>query len=488
MVCIIATMKSNRNPAVGDRQEKGGIREMAAIAVPMVVSQACYTFMTFTDRMFLSRLGPELMNAAMGGGLTVFMMMTFFIGLTGYATAVVAQYLGSGNKNKCAVVLTQAVIIAFAAYPLILFCRPLAHRLFDVMGVVPSQLGPQKLYFDILIFAVIVTLLRGCFSAFFSGIGKTKMVMISGLTAMCVNIGVNYILIFGKFGMPALGIRGAAYGTIIGSASGLAVLLVSYLGRENFMRFRVAASFRFNGEVMRTLLRFGYPAGLEMFLNLLAFDVMVLMFHSVGAVEATASTIVFNWDMASFVPLLGIGVGVTSLVGRYMGAGSPDTAHKATMSGVKLGMIYSAIVCILFAGFPGILASIFRPDVANSIFDAAMPVTVFMIRLAAFYVLAEAVFVVFIGALRGAGDTFWAMFISVALHWVLVPILFVMLKVLDTGLEAAWQAVVGMFLLFSIFVYLRYRSGRWRTISMVKPPEVSPVPVIMDDFHEPSDL
>ena len=72
---------------------------MIALALPMVVSQACDTVMIFTDRLFLSRLSPELMNAAMGGGLTAFMMMTFFLGLTGYATALVAQYFGREGKN-----------------------------------------------------------------------------------------------------------------------------------------------------------------------------------------------------------------------------------------------------------------------------------------------------------------------------------------------------------------------------------------------------
>ncbi|MFH1837174.1 MAG: MATE family efflux transporter [Candidatus Omnitrophota bacterium] len=473
-----------------DERKKGGIREMWAIAMPMVISHACYIIMTFTDRIFLSKLGPEYMNAAMGGGLTVFMMMTFFIGLTGYATAVVAQYLGSGRKDRCAVTLTQTIIIALAAYPVILFCRPLAYRLFDVMGIIPSQLGPQRLYFDILIYGVVITLLRSCFSAFFSGVGRTKMVMMSGLTAMTVNIIVNYILIFGKLGMPAMGIRGAAYGTIIGGTCGLAVLLLTYIGRGNRRRFGIAGSFRFDKEVMWTLFRFGYPAGLEMFLNLLAFDMIVMIFHSVSAVAATASTVVFNWDMVSFVPLLGIEVSVTSLVGRYMGAGDPRTAHKAAMSGFKMGMVYSFLVFVLFAGFPGMLAGVFRPSEASAVFDAAMSATVFMIRLAALYVLAEAVFVVFIGALRGAGDTFWAMLLSVALHWILVPILFVMLKISHAGLETAWKVVVGMFLLFSGFVYLRYKSGRWKTISMVRPhPEtIVPIPVITDDFHEPSDL
>ncbi|MFA7677829.1 MAG: MATE family efflux transporter [Candidatus Omnitrophota bacterium] len=467
---------------------KGGIREMIYIAMPMVISHACYTVMTFTDRMFLSRLGPEYMNAAMAGGLTAFMMMTFFLGLTGYATALVAQYLGSGKKDKCAVTVSQAAIIALVAYPLILFCRPLAHGLFEFMGIIPGQLTLQKIYFDILLWAVIVSLLRNCLSGFFSGIGKTKIVMISAFAAMFVNVVINYVLIFGKLGFPALGIRGAAYGTIAGGVSGLIILLVSYLGKANRREYRILESLRFDKAVMAGLLRFGYPAGLEMFLNLLAFDIVIMIFHSAGAIAATASTIVFNWDMVSFVPLLGVEVGVTSLVGRYMGARDPDTAHKVTMSGLKMGAAYSAVVFILFFGFPQFLAEIFRPINSAGIFIEAKPVIVFMIRLASIYVLVEAMIVVFIGALRGAGDTFWAMLISVSLHWVLVPVLFVLLKIYGISLEISWSVVVGIFLMFSLLVYWRYSIGKWRKIAVVSAPPIIPAVAVYDDFHESSDL
>ena len=469
--------------------KKGGIREMMGIAVPMVVSQACYTVMTFTDRVFLSKLGPEFMNAAMVGGLTVFMMMTFFMGLIGYATAVVAQYLGSGNEENCSVTLTQTVIISFIAFPVIFLCRPLAYRLFDLIGIEPSQLALQKVYLNILICAAVIPLLRWSFSAFFSGVGKTRAVMMSGLTAMTVNVGMNYVLIFGKCGLPAMGIKGAAYGTIIGGISGLAVLFFNYIGGGNLKRFNIVHSLRFDRKVMGTLLRFGYPAGVEFFLNLLALDLIIMIFHSSGAIAATAATIVFNWDMVSFVPLIGVQAGVTSLVGRYMGYGRPDIAEKATKSGFKLGMVYSGVIFILFAGFPGELAGFFAPNTGDGIFAAALPVTIFMIRLASLYVLAEALFVVYIGALRGAGDTLWAMFISVSLHWVIVPVLYVMLKISNTGLESAWKVVVGLFLLFSGFVYLRYKSGNWRKIAMMNPtPLISPTPLVTDDFHEISDL
>jgi MATE family multidrug resistance protein len=195
---------------------------------------------------------------------------------------------------------------------------------------------------------------------------------------------------------------------------------------------------------------------------------MVFTFHAHSTVTGTATTVMFNWDLVSFLPLIGIEIGVMSLVGRYMGAGSPDTAHRATMSGLKIGWVYSAVILFLFLFFPHALVDIFRPSQPDTVFAQAAPIAVFMIRTASLYVLIEAVVVVLVGALRGAGDTFWAMCISVSLHWSLVPILFVILHVLQLSPEIAWLAIVITFLLFSLLFYQRYRSGRWREIRVVR--------------------
>jgi MATE family multidrug resistance protein len=466
----------------------GGLRELLAIALPMVVSHGCDTVMTFTDRLFLSRLGPEQMNASMAGGLTTFMMMTFFLGLTGYSTALVAQYLGSGRKDRCATATTQAMLIALAAYPIILLARPLVHFAFAKTGISESQLVPQIAYFDILIYATVIGLFRNCLSSFFSGIGRTRIVMVAAVTAMAVNVGMNYLLIFGKFGFPAWGIRGAACGTIIGGVCGLCVLLASYLGPQIRRTYQVTRSLRFDREAMGTLLRFGYPAGIEMFLNLMAFNAMIMAFHAHGEATATAVTIMFNWDMVSFVPLIGIQIGVMSLVGRYMGAGDPDTAHRSAMSGLKSGWLYSAIILTFFVAFPHRMVAMFKPQELDAVFQQAAPLAVRMIRIASVYVLLEAVVVVFSGALRGAGDTFWAMRTSVTIHWLMLAILAVMLYVLGLSPVIAWAGVVISFMVFSGLFYLRYRGGKWRTIRMV----YSPTEVLATDhdldFHETPDL
>ncbi|MFA6599500.1 MAG: MATE family efflux transporter [Candidatus Omnitrophota bacterium] len=458
---------------------------MMTIALPMVVSQACDTVMIFTDRLFLSKLHPELMNAAMGGGLTVFMMMSFFLGLTGYASALTAQYLGAGRKKNCAVVTTQALLFSAAAYLPILLSRPLGHRLFAVMGIHELQLGPQKIYFDILLYGVIFSLARNCLSCFFSGIGRTGVVMTASFTAMAVNAVLNYILIFGKFGMPALGIRGAAYGTLVGGASGLFVLAAAYLRKQNRDEFSIAQAWRFDREVAKKLWRFGSSTGLEFFLNIMAFNGMVMTFHSCGLAAATAATIVLNWDMVSFVPLVGVEIGVTSLVGRYMGAGRPDIAHRSVMSGLKLALLYSSVILALFLGIPGQLIELFRPAGSDEIFNRALPTALFMLRMAAFYVLCDAVLVIFIGALRGAGDTLWAMGTSVSVHWLMVGTLTVVLRVLGRPPETGWVFLVWIFIAYSFVVFFRYRLGKWRTLRVV---EKEPVAVVVDGFHEPVDL
>ncbi|MCF7833548.1 MAG: MATE family efflux transporter [Candidatus Marinimicrobia bacterium] len=446
----------------------GGIGEMLAIALPMVISYAADTVMTFTDRMFLSRLGPEVMNAAMGGGLTSFMMMTFFLGLIGYSTALVAQYLGANRKNTCPTVTTQALFIALIAYPIILLMKPLGIKLFEIMHVSAGQMEYQIVYFNILIYGTIIGLIRAVFSSYFSGIGRTRVVMLAGILSMIVNVGVNYVLIFGKLGFPALGIRGAAYGTIIGGVSGLIVLIFAYFGKKNREEFHIMKSFRYYGQIMKKLLKFGYPPGLEFILNLFAFNLMILIFHSMGDATATATTIMFNWDNVSYIPLVGIEIAVTSLVGRYMGAQKVDIASKAALSAFKTGLMYSSVILVLFIFFPEQLVQVFKPTGASLVFEQAVPTAVFMLRVAALYVLIEAAIATCVGVLRGAGDTRWSMIASVTLHYIMVGGLFLVIKVLHMSAQIGWLVVVSVFMLFSVVFYLRYRGGKWKEIRLVE--------------------
>lgn len=445
---------------------RGGVGELVGIALPLVVSQACETVMLFTDRLFLSRVGPQYMNAAMGGGLTSFLFMTFFIGLTGYANALAAQHLGAGRRRECPLAATQAILVSVIAYPLMVACMPLGHWLFAVLGVPEAQIESQKVYFNVLLLGSLLGLLRHSLASYFSGIGSTRIVMSSAVVSMAVNVLANWILIFGRCGFPAMGIRGAAVGTILGSAAGLAVIAGTYLSRRHRQAWGVWEAMRFDRGMMCRLLHFGYPAGVELFLNMLAFNLMVLAFHSYGLQVATAVTIAFNWDLVSFVPMLGVHVGVISLAGRYMGAGLPQVAHRTTLSGLVVVTLYSGLLVALFGFFPAPLVAVFRPG-------ETAPLAVFMVRLVAVYILADAVGLVFSGALRGAGDTFVTMCLSVLSHGVLSFSTLFMVKVLQVTPRIAWSMVVVLVWGVGLAFYLRYRTGRWRHIRVI--PRHTPV-------------
>jgi MATE family multidrug resistance protein len=447
--------------------QPGGIKELLILAFPMIISTACDGVMTFTDRLFLAKLGPEQMNAAMGGGVVLQILTFFFIGLTGYSTALVAQYFGAGEKQNSPKATFQAILIALASWPVILLMKPLMIGYFDVMNIPESQIGYQVKYLNILAWGSVFSILRYAMGCYFAGIGKTKIVMTATVTAMLVNVVLDYILIFGKFGMPLMGIEGAAIATVCGSISAVIVLFYQYLRPSNVHEFSVSTSYRFDKVIMKKLLYYGYPAGLEMFLNFLAFSTMISLFHSQGESVATASTIMFNWDLVSFIPLLGIEVAVTSLVGRYMGAGKPDIAQHAAISAIKTGIFYSIVILGLFVFIPEVLVRVFSPDQPGDIFEMAVPIAVTMIQIASIYVLVEAVFVAMVGALRGAGDTHFTMITSVTAHWIFVPILYVSFKVFHFSATFGWFLLVVFFLVFATIIIQRFRSGKWKAIRVI---------------------
>ncbi len=468
---------------------EGGIRELVAIAFPMFVSQAADTLMMFVDRLFLARLGKEEIAAAMGGGMTCFMLLSFFLGIIGYSNALVAQYLGSGRKHRCGAATAQGLFLALLSYPLVLLLAPAGMWLLRVSGHAPRQFALEAVYFQVLVLFAFLPLLRSGFGSFFSGIGRTRIVMVANAVALGVDVGANYVLIFGKFGVPALGVLGAAYGTVIGSAVGVVILAATYFSRYNRREFDTGRALRPDLDVARRLLRFGLPSGTEFFLNMAAFNLFVQMMYSYGPDVAAAMTITFNWDMVAFIPVIGIGVGATSLVGRYMGAGKPATAERAAYSGIQTALGYTLSVMAFFVFTPQLLVGLFTPHRPGLNYGVAAPLAVFMIRMASFYLVSDALMLVFGGALRGAGDTRWVMRASVAFHWLLASIAWLQIKKLHHSPKAVWIVFVIMVAVMGLVFFLRFRGGKWKTLKVIEegppgPPGGMGPETVLRDFPE----
>jgi MATE family multidrug resistance protein len=445
----------------------GGQKELLQLALPMIIATACDGVMTFTDRLFLAKVGPEQMNASLAGGTTLQMLTFFFIGLIGYTTALTAQYMGAGEPQNSSRATFQGILITLVAWPVIIIAKPIVVSLFGWLHTPESQISYQIEYVSVLAWGSVFALMRHTLSCFFVGIGRTRIVMQATVAAMLTNVVLDYIFIFGKLGLQPMGIQGAALATVLGSVVATVILFTAYFGKRINIEFSISKSFHFSGVIMKKLIYFGSPAGLELFLNFIAFFFMVALFQSGGDVASTATTIMFNWDMVSFIPLIGIESSVTSLVGRYMGAGRPQVAHRAALSGIKTGIIYSAVILLLFMFIPRTLVLIFQPEVPDEVFNQAVPIAVQMVQIASLYVLVEAVMIALVGALRGAGDTHYTMMVSIITHWAFVPLLYVCLKVLNLSVPVSWFVLVIFFLIFSIILVQRFRSGKWKKIRVV---------------------
>ncbi|MBO7550205.1 MAG: MATE family efflux transporter [Fibrobacter sp.] len=449
-------------------KKNGDVKDVLVVALPMLLSMSFDTIMTFIDRLFLSKLGPAEMNAALGAGAVQLALTMFFTGAISYTTAMVAQRLGAKKTSDCARVFMQSVYLSLISVPLLYLTIPLGHVAFGMEHLPADQLEYQKTYFNILMFGGIINLVRNAAPCFFSGIGETKIVMKAAFVGMIVNVACNFVLIYGLGPIPALGVAGAAYGTLIGNLVSTIILFVKFFAKSCNSRFNTRSSFAFSWPLTRELLQKGIPSGVEMFLNMSAFQLMILMFHALGPDAATASSVMFNWDMVAYVPLMGLEVASTSLVGRYVGARDAAAATRSTYSGLKLGWGYSLIMGIFFVFLPGVLTDIFRPDVAEAsaeaiaIFDAARPMSIFMLRIATFYIFVEVLLVVYAGALRGAGDTVWVMFTCAIMNWCVSGALYVAAYIFHLPAHYAWIAVVAVYSTAPVIFWWRWKSGKWR--------------------------
>lgn len=436
------------------------LRELAHIAFPMVVSQGAHAVMLFTDRLFMSRLDAVHMSASLGGGIAAFFAIALFAGLLAYGNALVAQYYGAGELSKCPKVVTQGVLMSALCTPVVLIVAYGIWVAFAHMGHDPEQVELERIYFSILILACFFSLCKACIASYFSGIGRTKIVMIAEVLGMVVNVPVSYVLIFGALGFPEWGIAGAALGTVIGNLFALAIFVGFYFWREHSQLFEVRKSFGFDRAIFNRYLRLGLPSGLENFLNIAAFNIFLLMFQSYGVAAGASAAIVFNWDIVSFVPLMGLNIGVISLIGRFVGAKDMERTDEVVFSGFLIALCYSSFLAVCFVIFREPLVNVFVTPGGD--FEEIRQLSTFMMVGMASYVMADAVILISGGVLRGAGDTRWLMYSSIIQRWLQLVIQYFVIVVYELGAEVSWLVFVASIIINAIIYFARLKGGRWR--------------------------
>jgi MATE family multidrug resistance protein len=281
---------------------------------------------------------------------------------------------------------------------------------------------------------------------------------------MAFNVFLNWVLIYGNLGAPAMGVEGAAVASVIATCIGLGFLLYAF-GRR-WVIPRPPGPLRLRASEFARMLRFGVPNGLNWFLEFGAFLLFINVFVAeLGTATLAAMMVVFNINSVSFMPALGLASAGAILTGEAIGRGRPDDVPRFVKTTMAVAAIWQCTVGLFYLLIPSALMSLFAPDDVRS--AELLEVGAVMLAISAAWQMFDAAVLTLSEALRSAGDTTWTLWARLAMAWlVFVPAAFVSVKVLGGGHVAAMLCVVGYVALLAGLFAWRFRGGAWRRIDL----------------------
>ena len=459
--------ETNENFAI--KSAPGSYREIWKIAYPLILMNASHTIMQFVDRKFLSMHATEDVAAAVPAGILSFTLFAFFVVTTGFTSAVVSQFHGSNDHKACARVPWAGFY--FSLFAGLLCSYVLIHFGYGIIGLGnhhSSLLSREMVYFGTLMPGAGFACLGAAFCAFFSGRGKTLYVTFIQFAACALNIGLDYMMIFGKWGCPAMGIAGAGLATTLATvfSFGLAAILFLCQNQKIYpTRLFLNASLK----DLKRLIKFGSPCGIQVFLEVGSFTFIVFIIGHLGNESLTATNIALSISMISFLPLLGLSEATSIVVGRYIGAKRKDISQKVAYRCWHMAAVYMVIMGFIFIFLPQPLINFFSPQHATNIdFDKVLVIATSLLACCAVYNFFDATLFTFMGALRGAGDTSFPMWVVSACGWgILVPGTFIIIQYFNANVLQVWIFMSCYLLGISLIILRRFRSGKWKNINML---------------------
>jgi MATE family multidrug resistance protein len=463
-------------------RQSGGPAELLRLAWPLIVSNGFMTLQLTIDRIFLSRRSNADVAAAMPAVMVFWTVFALPQNTVSYVTTFIAQYIGADRPERVGAVLGQALWLSVIGGVVMMLLIPLAPLLM-ALGDHPQQLQALEITFlQCLAWAALPGLIVAAVSGFFAGKGETGSVMLINAVGLVVNAALDYALIFGNWGFPELGIAGAGWATVAGNVVSALLGLALLFRADNCTRFHLLAGWRYEAALMRRLLRFGLPNGLQWALDGLAFTMFVMLVGGLGTAEAAATTIAVTLNLLAFLPTMGMGQAVAVLVGQRLGEDRPDLAELTVWTGCRLGWLLMTAVALLYAFAPQVLLEPFRNQDPGQ-FEAVAATVPVLLRFVAVYCLFDSLNLIFAFALRGAGDTRFVTAASFGLAWPLMVLPTWAALTFGWGLYWAWTFATIFIIALAFVLAARFRAGRWKTIRVIEAaPAEEPLP---DESLEP---
>jgi MATE family multidrug resistance protein len=437
------------------------------MAGPAILSNMSWTLMQFVDMAFVSRLGTAQLAAVGAAALWSWVVASLFVGLVSAVSTFVSQSLGRGEKENCAAYGWQAIYVSLATCVIGFAIYPLSGYLFGAMGHPPDVLRYEVEYFEPRVLTYFVIPWQAAMGAFFMGINRPMVPMLVTVISNVTNIALDYGLIYGKFGLPQMGVAGAAWATVASLAVQAIVLQAIFMSGSVREEYGSLHRMGIDWHKMKELVRVGLPSGFMWLLDVFTWGVFTgFVVGRFGEVALAAHNSAIQVMHISFMPAIGLNHAIAPIVGQWIGKGNFERAKSRAYLTTRIAIVYMIVMGSIFAFFgKSILVAAFKasPEVA------ALGST--LLLMAAVFQGFDAITIVLSGALRGAGDTKWqAIMMFVASYVVFLPLAYSLAILANGGALGAWLgATIYIIALSGVFFY-RFYSEKWRHINIFMQP------------------
>ena len=457
------------NPRSAAHKEIKPYRQVLKVSLPLVISMSSTMIMEFTDRVFLANYSLDAIAAALPAGIASFLFISFFLGTAQYLNVFVAQYVGSGRPQRVGAVLWQGIYFSLVSGAALAGLSFLAEPLFQFGGHPIEVQVLEVVYFKVLCLGSGILIVGTALSCFFSGRGQTRLVMIISMLGTLFNIPLDYALINGIWIFPEWGILGAGIATVMSWSLVTLIFAVLVFTKKNERVFKVLTHRAVEADLFGRLMRYGIPSAIQFSLDIFAFTFFIFMVGRIGKVQLAATNMVFSINSLAFMPMMGFSLGTSTLVGQALGRNRVNDAVAATKATIHIVLGYIFLLFILFLFLPQPMLELFRPrHLAPENFAPIIEMGIILLRFVAAYIFFDALYMVFIGVLKGAGDTRFIMCsIGVLSLVIMILPIYIGVEVFGAGLYYAWSCTISFVFCLFVVSFWRYFQGRWKHLRVI---------------------
>lgn len=421
------------------------------LAYPIVLGQVAHLLVAFADNIMVGKLGAAQLAAVSLGNTLIFIAMSVGIGFSFSITPLVAEAYSAGNTGNIKRYLDNGFILStvlgIILCALLFASEPILYHLDQPEEVVVLAI-PYMRWVSV---SMIPLLLFQALKQFADGLSLTTYPMYIAVGANIINIIINYIFIYGKFGMPRMEVEGAAVGTLVSRIIMVFALYILLSRKRDLLKF-FNRTIDFSKQAVLKLLNIGFPTALQMFFEVSLFTAAIFLSGMLGTDEQAANQIALNLSALTFMFGVGLGVTATIRVSNQLGKKNFMDLKRVARSIFLMTIIMEVLFALIFLIFNDQLPHIYIDDL--NVIELAASV----LLIAALFQISDGFQVVILGALRGLQDVWIPSFICLFSYGICgLPVSYYLGIYTDFGLEGIWIGLCVGLTVSSLLMYARYR-------------------------------